>query len=110
MDGVFKRDMVNLWHFPPNGGMAVVHLVHPDVTHRIPVDLLVTRCRRFIASQELTREPYRIHSAIAADESAAFVAAIKGNAFNITKWTCAELSQLCKGFGFDGLSGRLSMF
>jgi hypothetical protein len=36
--------------------MAVVDLVHRDITHRIPVKRLLTECRRFIANQELTRE------------------------------------------------------
>jgi hypothetical protein len=90
--------------------MAVVDLVHPDVTHRIPVDLLVTKCRRFVANQELTREPYRVQSAVGADVFQAFVAALKGNAVDITEGNYAELSQLCEEFGFDGLTGQLSMF
>jgi hypothetical protein len=35
--------------------MAFVELVHPDVIHRIPVDLLVVKCKRFITNQEFTR-------------------------------------------------------
>jgi hypothetical protein len=35
--------------------MALVHLVHSDITHEILVRPLVTKCRRFIANQGLTR-------------------------------------------------------
>jgi hypothetical protein len=90
--------------------MAVVDLVHPDVTYRIPVDRLVTQCRQFLANQELTREPYRVQSAVAADAFRAFVAVIEGNAFDITEGNSAELSQLCEEFGFDGLTAQLSLF
>jgi hypothetical protein len=90
--------------------MAIVSLVHPDVTHRITVDLLVTKCRRFIANQELTRELYRVQAAVAADVFRAFVAALEGNAVDITEGNYADLSQLCEEFGFDGLTGQLSLF
>jgi hypothetical protein len=33
--------------------MAVVDLVHPDVTQRMSVEPLVTNCRRFIANRGL---------------------------------------------------------
>jgi hypothetical protein len=91
-------------------GMTAVSLVHPDVTHRIPVDLLVTKCRRFIANQELTREPCRVQSAVAADAFQVFVATVEGNAVDITEGNYAELSPLCEEFGFDGLTVQLSMF
>jgi hypothetical protein len=40
-----------------------------------------------------------------------FVAALEGNAVDITKENYAELSQLCAEFGFDDLiSQQLSMF
>jgi hypothetical protein len=65
---------------------------------------------RFIANQELTREQYRVQSAIATDAFRAFIAAIEGNAVDITEVNCAELSQLCEEFGFDGLTAQLSMF
>jgi hypothetical protein len=72
--------------------MAIVDLVHPDVTHRITVERLVTQCRRFIANQELTREPYRVQAAVAADAFRAFVAALEGNAVDITEGNYADLS------------------
>jgi hypothetical protein len=90
--------------------MAVVDLVHPDVTHRIAADLLVTKPRRFAANQELTREPHRVQSAVAVVAFRTFVAALEGNAVDITQWNSAELSQLCEEFGFDGLPEQLSLF
>jgi hypothetical protein len=72
--------------------MTVVNLVHPDVTHRMPVKRLLTECRRFIANQELTREPYRIQSGVAADAFQAFVAALEGNSAGINEgnWTAVQ--------------------
>jgi hypothetical protein len=90
--------------------MAVVDLVHPDVTHRIPVKRLLTQCRWFIANQELTRDPYRIPSGAAADAFQVLVAALESNPVGMNKGNSAELSQLCEEFGFDGLTAQLSMF
>jgi hypothetical protein len=90
--------------------MAVVDLVHPDVTHHIPVKRLLTECRRFIANQKPTKELHRIQSRVAADAFQAFVAALDGNPVGSNEGNSAELSQLCEEFGFDGLTAELSMF
>jgi hypothetical protein len=87
--------------------MTFVDLVHPDVTHRIPVDLLVAKCRLFTANQELTRAPYRVRSAVSADSFRVFVAALEGKAVDMTEMNCANLSQLCEEFGFGGLTAAL---
>jgi hypothetical protein len=109
-DRLFERDLLNLWHFSPNRTMAVLDFFSPDVTHRIPKDRLMTKCRRLIANQELTREPSGVQSAVAADALRAFIAALEGNAADITERNSARVSQLCEEFGFDGLTAQLSMF
>jgi hypothetical protein len=106
-DAIFERDLIDVCHFPPSRSMAFVELVHPDVTHRIPVDLLVVKCTRFIANQELARAPYRVQSAVAADSFLAFVAVLEGKAADITEGNYAELSQLCEEFGFAGLTAAM---
>jgi hypothetical protein len=87
--------------------MGFVDLVHPDVTHRIPLDLLVSKCRELTANQELTRSPYRVQSAVSAASFLVFVAALEGKAVNITERNCAELSQLYEEFGFGDLTAAL---
>jgi hypothetical protein len=52
----------------------------------------------------------RVQSAVAADAFRAFVAALEGNAVDLTEGNYAELSQLCEEFGFDGLIAQLSLF
>jgi hypothetical protein len=101
---------MNCVNFSRSTLIVSIAVVHPGVTHQIPFQLLVTKCRRFIANEELTREPYPVQSAVAADAFWVFVAALECNAVDITEGNSAELSQLCEEFGFDGLTAQLSLF
>jgi hypothetical protein len=56
---------------------------------------------------ELTTNAYSVQSA---DPFQTLVRSLEGNAVNITKGNCTELSQLCEEFAFDDLTAQLSMF
>jgi hypothetical protein len=90
--------------------MAEVDLVHPELTQRISVIPLVSKCRQFIATPALICAPYHIKSSVSVEVFRAFVATLEGNAADITEGNYTGLSQLCQEFGFDGLHAKLSAF
>jgi hypothetical protein len=76
-------------------------VVHSDITHRIFVDLLVTKCRRLPANREPTIG--RTGSHLPFPEAFQAFAVIEGNPIDIDEGNDAELSRLCGEFGCDGL-------
>jgi hypothetical protein len=76
--------------------MAVIDFFSPDVAHRIPIDRFVTKCMRFIANQELTREPYGVQSAVEADALRAFIAALDGMVLISLNGTTRECGSCAK--------------
>jgi hypothetical protein len=90
--------------------MALVDLVHPEVICRIGVEPLLTKCRRFVANPQLSREPYRVQSAVRADAFQTFITALEGHVVDVTEGNYTGLLLLCEEFGFDGLTPQLAMF
>jgi hypothetical protein len=90
--------------------VAEVDLVHPDLTQRISVIPLITKCRQFIANASLIGALSRIKSAASVDAFQAFVGTLEGNAAAVTDGNSTGLSRLCQEFGFKGLNAQLSAF
>jgi hypothetical protein len=90
--------------------MSSVTLLHPEETFTIPTLQAMMKCSLFQNNPTLLLSPYRVQSPVSLSIFREFLSALKGNAINITDTNFRELDRLCKEFGFDEFSRKLSTF
>jgi hypothetical protein len=90
--------------------MALVTLLHPEQTVKIPTLQVMTKCSLFQNNPTLLTSPYRIQSSVTLSIFREFLSALEGNAINITDTNFTELDRLCTEFDFIELAAKLSEF
>jgi hypothetical protein len=90
--------------------MSVVALVHPSGTATVSVRRLAGQCTLFAGDPALAAPPYTVRASVPLSLFRDFVAALEGEAIQITNGTVGGLSLLCAEFGFQALTAKLSEF
>jgi hypothetical protein len=90
--------------------MDSITLIHPEETFTVPTLQTITKCSLFQNNPALLTAPYRVKSSVFLSIFREFVSELEGKTVNITETNLSELQLLCKEFGFDEFSTKLSKF
>jgi hypothetical protein len=90
--------------------MAVVTLLHPEQTFKIPILQVINKCCLFQNNPTLLASPYRVQSSVSLSIFQEFISALEGNAINITDTNFRELQRLCEEIDFTEIAAKLSEF
>jgi hypothetical protein len=88
----------------------MTRLSHPNETVELQAQVLTRECTLFRANPSLIDVPYSLKSVVSVADFREFIATLSGRPISITNDNFTGLSLLCKEFGFDSLSSRLSEF